>query len=278
MSGDQQPCTQGYRIAALWSEPLEHQRRTCRLRVLASEAIVTARKEPDTDVQSPNDRPPSAATSDSVSEYHLAELRIAQDPAAAGHILPPIPADANAVLDIGCGAGQSLIACKLRDDVLACGVDPELAALALGKRLNGHIQFAAARGERLPFADETFDFVLSRVAMPYMHVPAAAREIARVLKPHGGVWLTLHPVSGAFKSLWHGLTSVDLRRARFALYVLANTLLLHVFGRQIAHAGDRYESAQTSGGIKRALRAAGLVDVAVSRGRFYVVTARKPGD
>jgi ubiquinone/menaquinone biosynthesis C-methylase UbiE len=35
--------------------------------------------------------------------------------------------------------------------------------------------------------------VISRVALPYMHIPMALAEIARVVKSGGHVWLTLHP-------------------------------------------------------------------------------------
>lgn len=35
--------------------------------------------------------------------------------------------------------------------------------------------------------------MISRVALPYMHIPMALAEIARVVKSGGHVWLTLHP-------------------------------------------------------------------------------------
>src|SRR5207245_7299416 len=49
--------------------------------------------------------------------------------------------------------------------------------------------------ELLPFREASFDFVFSRVALPYMHIPKAASEMGRVLKPGGGLWCLLHPLS-----------------------------------------------------------------------------------
>lgn len=213
-----------------------------------------------------------------VAEYHLSELRIAQDPRAEGHLLPPIPRSCRAVLDVGCGAGQTLIASNLPDGVLACGVDPQVEALALGRTLTDRVHFIASMGEALPFDPGTFDFVLSRVALPYTHIPTAVRELWRVLAPGGQVWLTLHPVSMATTALRHGVRALSARRTVFGLYVLTNALLLHLFGRQIAFplGHRRYESVQTDRGIRLALTAAGFTEVRVTRGRFYVVTAVKP--
>ncbi len=216
--------------------------------------------------------------STALAEYHLSELRIAQDPSAPGHLLPPIPRSCRAVLDVGCGAGQTLIASDLPDSVFACGVDPQVDALALGRTLTDRVQFIASMGETLPFASGTFDFVLSRVALPYTHVPTAAEEMARVLAPGGRLWLTLHPVSMAMSSLRKALTAGSARRTIFALYVLTNALLLHLFRRQVAFpiGRRRYESVQTDRGMTLALRAAGLTDITITRNRFYIVSAIKP--
>lgn len=214
-----------------------------------------------------------------VAEYHLSELRIARDPSAPGHLLPSIPAGCRAVLDVGCGAGQTLIASDLAEGTIACGVDPQTEALALGRTLTDRVHFVASVGESLPFEANSFDFVLSRVALPYTHVPTAARELARVLAPRGRLWLTLHPVSMATTSLRQGLRALSARRTVFALYVLTNALLLHLFGWQAAFpiGRRRYESVQTDRGITRVLAAAGLTEITVSRNRFYIVTAIKPG-
>jgi SAM-dependent methyltransferase len=170
---------------------------------------------------------------DELVRYHLSELEIARDPSAPGHLLPPIPPGCRAVLDIGCGAGQTLIASALGDDVLACGVDPVREALALGRSLDARLLLGAALGEDLPFKGETFDLVYSRVALPYMHVPRALREIGRVLRPGGTVWLSLHPPAFALRTTLHALRVRKLKGALFPLYTLFNALLLPLLDRQL---------------------------------------------
>ena len=213
-----------------------------------------------------------------VAEYHLAELAVARDPRDPRRVMPDVPRDARAVLDVGCGAGQTLIALDVPQGVtLRCGVDVDVGALALGRQLDAGLALAQARGEALPFADGSFDLVLCRVALPYMDVPQAVREMARVLRPGGTLWLVLHPVRIALSALAAHVRRGQPRGVLFQLYVLANGLALHVAGRQFRFPFGRrqFESAQTWRGVARALRAAGL-EGAASRGAFFVVTARKP--
>ena len=219
----------------------------------------------------------TAPSSEHSMNYHLSELLIARDPSAPGHVMPEIPAQARAILDVGCGAGQTLIANDFPPGTIAYGVDPEIGALSLGKTLTSDVEFASAVAEHLPFASESFDFVLSRVALPYTNIPVAAREMARVLRPGGQVWLTLHPVSMAIRNLGQALRAKSARRLVYAMYVLTNGLLLHFTGRQLAFplGRRRFESVQTDRGITKVLERAGFADVRVRRSRFYVVTAAK---
>ena len=211
-------------------------------------------------------------------QYHLSELQIAQDASAPGHLLPPVPAGCRAVLDIGCGAGQTLIASRLGDDVLACGVDPVAAALALGRTLTDRVHFGAAMGEALPFADASFDLVVSRVALPYMNIPRALDEMARVLRPGGTVWLSLHSPAFAFRTMRRAIRAGNVRAAIYPMYTLLNGLLLHLLDRQVQwpFGRKRYESAQTAAGMRRALTRAGFTEPRISRGQFFVVSATKP--
>jgi ubiquinone/menaquinone biosynthesis C-methylase UbiE len=211
------------------------------------------------------------------AQYHLSELRIAQDASAPGHLLPPIPSTCKAILDIGCGAGQTLIASSLPLEVLACGVDPDTRALALGRALTDRVCFASATGEYLPFTDGTFDMVFSRVALPYMNIPAALAEISRVLRRGGHVWLSLHPPAFAFRTMSHAIRAGSLRRFVFPLYTLVNALSLHVANRQLLwpFGRRRYESVQTAAGMKRALQRAGFKDIRIQRDRFFVASARR---
>ena len=221
----------------------------------------------------------SGATLDpEMVQYHLSELQIAQDASAPGHLLPPIPPGCRAVLDIGCGAGQTLIASRLDDGILACGIDPVASALALGRTLTDRVHFGAAMGEALPFAGGAFDLVVSRVALPYTNIPRALAEIFRVLRPGGTVWLSLHPPRFAFRTMGRAIRAGNLRAAVYPVYTLVNGLLLHAVNRQVQwpFGRRRYESTQTAAGIRRALKRAGFVEPRITRGRFFVVSARRP--
>lgn len=210
-------------------------------------------------------------------DYHLAELRVAQDPSDARHILPPLGPEHRLVLDVGCGAGQTLIASRLPAATLAVGVDPSLPAVKLGRSLDARLRLVCGAGESLPFARGRFDFVYSRVALPYMHIDRALAEMARVLRPGGTLWLTLHPWSRALQDMLAEARHLHLRATLHGVYVLANGLLLHASGKQFAWPFGRggYESFQTCRGISRALRHAGFRDIAVTTGRFFVVSARR---
>ncbi|PYU30008.1 MAG: hypothetical protein DMG31_15100 [Acidobacteria bacterium] len=105
--------------------------------------------------------------------------------------------------------GQSLLAAQLPSDVQGYGVDCDIEAIEAGRRLAPpNIGLVSARGEDLPFEDEYFDLVFSRVALPYMDINKALREISRVLKGGGDLWLALHPASMVFsrakRSAWGG--------------------------------------------------------------------------
>jgi ubiquinone/menaquinone biosynthesis C-methylase UbiE len=103
------------------------------------------------------------------------------------------------VLDVGAGAGHT--ARRLAPRVATVVVtDPVEGMLAAAKRLfesDGldNTEFRLARAESLPFADADFDIVTSRLAAHHFEeVPAAMREIARVLKP-GGVFIFIDTIA-----------------------------------------------------------------------------------
>lgn len=211
----------------------------------------------------------------SIQEYHLEELKIATTPSDERRTLPDISALQGSILDIGCGAGQTMIACGV-DGPRAWGVDVCLEALRLGKQLSEGTNFVLAAGEGLPFRDNSFDFVISRVALPYMRVVDAVREIWRVLRPGGGIWLTLHGFAYTKGQLMEALTNLEVRSLIFHLYVLGNGLLLHLFTRQIRFPlTRRCESFQTNWAMRRILLAAGFQNIVIDRRHHFVVTAEK---
>jgi len=93
------------------------------------------------------------------------------------------------VLDVGCGAGTDLVRFA-RAGAVPTGVDLAASSIALAKRnfaLEGlHVNLAVADGERLPFADRSFDLVYAHGVMQYTTDAAAlVRECRRVLRPGG---------------------------------------------------------------------------------------------
>jgi SAM-dependent methyltransferase len=92
-------------------------------------------------------------------------------------------------LDVGCGAAQTLRLLQPDRPVELFGVDVDLSALALGCRfalLEGlSVTLAMAPAYALPFRECSFDLVLTRVALNYMHQRRALTEMVRVLRPGG---------------------------------------------------------------------------------------------
>ena len=201
------------------------------------------------------------------TEYHLAELKIALNPDDPRHILPPPLPPTARVLDVGCGSGQSLVAAYA--DRTSFGVDVDLDALKLGKTLSERTCLVNSAAEALPFKDNQFDLVFARVSLPYTNIAASLREIRRVLKANGRVWLTLHPLGIP----WKQAKTSSYKGKVYFVYVLLNSLLFHLFQRQFSFLG-RYESFQTERGIRLALLRNGFDNVEIERSRHFLVTAR----
>ncbi len=100
------------------------------------------------------------------------------------------------VLDVGCQTGALPIALARRGArVIGADVCPRLlSGAALRARSHGvTAAFVCAHAERLPFGDESFSAVTFIDVIEHVHDPrAAVREIARVLRP-GGVLYLLGP-------------------------------------------------------------------------------------
>jgi ubiquinone/menaquinone biosynthesis C-methylase UbiE len=211
--------------------------------------------------------------------YHLGELDIARNVDDARRTLPELPETFESILDLGCGIGQTLIACNLPPKTFACGVDVNEEALAYGRKIADHISFVRASGEHLPFADGLFDVVISRVTLPHMHVPKALREISRALKPRGRVWLTLYPMSWILHRAGESLKAGNLKNFAYQFYVMTNGAFFHLTGRQFRFPFNRRcESFQTVKGVIRALKEAGFENVRAEQNRFFIVTASKADD
>ncbi len=120
------------------------------------------------------------------------------------------------VLDLGCGGGhvsfavaphvRSVVACDLSADMLA------VVAQAAATRGLENLTTQQGLAEHLPFADSTFDCVLSRYsAHHWRDFDAGLREAVRVLKP-GGIAGIVDSVSVGPAPLDTWLQAVELLR------------------------------------------------------------------
>lgn len=109
------------------------------------------------------------------------------------YVLDPImlpralAANAKTMLDVGCGEGRF---CRMLTTYgVACtGIDPTSALISRARELDDQTTYVEARGEALPFDNESFDLVvayLSLIGMPEINAPIA--EMARVLAPGGTI-------------------------------------------------------------------------------------------
>jgi ubiquinone/menaquinone biosynthesis C-methylase UbiE len=209
-------------------------------------------------------------------EYHQRELAIALDPSHPARAMPPILPQHKRILDVGCGMGQTLLAAQVLSDVEAYGVDCDIEAIEAGRRVTPpNIKLVCARGENLPFEDEYFDLVFSRVALPLMNINKTLREMSRVLKGRGDIWLALHPASMMFSRAKRSARGGNLKDIVFCSYVLLNGALFNCFGIQMSFRGRRQETFQTVGGIKRAMKRAGLTCLPVRASTHFIVQGRK---
>lgn len=207
-------------------------------------------------------------------QYHLGELEIALNEGDARHVLPVVLESDRALLDIGCGIGQSLVALGCADR-LRVGMDVDASAIAYAiEHYGAQIQFVVSDAKRIPFPADTFDLVFCRVSLPYTNIPAVIGEIARVLRTGGRVWMTLHDHGRARRELDEAIAARSLRRIAHRIYVLANGHLLRQFGRVLPYLNGRYESWQDTAAMVTLLARNGF-DVAVRReGRHDVIEGR----
>ena len=213
----------------------------------------------------------------STRAYHLHELEIARSLDDSRRVMPEIRAQHRRVLDLGCGAGQTLIASDLPRETWAAGVDVDFDALLLGQELAAPLAFVNGVAGGLPFADGAFDLVIARVVLPFVRIRPALAEIGRVLRSGGDLWTLVHPPRRAWRNLRTALSERNRQQALHQGYVLANGTLFHLTGAVgPSPASGRFESFQTAHAMIRELRWAGLNNVIVVRARHHtIITAVK---
>ena len=158
-------------------------------------------------------------------------------------------AGAERVLDAGCGSGRLTVAVALGGAAVT-GIDTNAAQLEVAAQRAAEAGVAltpleADFNEALPFADATFDAVVSRLSVMAATDPVATlRELARVLEPGGRLVTVLwaSPAENPWFAAPREAIGVALGAERAA------------FARAFGKLGDLEEATA-------AHRAAGLVDV-----------------
>lgn len=107
------------------------------------------------------------------------------------------------VLDVACGTGVLTLAAAKRvaPGGYAVGLDINEGMLAVARRKSQTIEWKQAPAERLPFASDQFDMVVSQFGLMFFdNRQAAVREMRRVLVPGGqltvAVWGRLEQTPG----------------------------------------------------------------------------------
>lgn len=122
--------------------------------------------------------------------------------AANAFALSQLPLErGDAVLEIGCGHGQTLVKLARRAaDGFAAGIDPSDVMVRLTTRRlrsgidRGHAEVHRAEAARLPFEDARFDAALAVHVLYFWPEPALElREIRRVLRQDGTLLLGFRP-------------------------------------------------------------------------------------
>jgi len=94
------------------------------------------------------------------------------------------------ILDVGCGTGQtsSYIAEKYRCSVTSLDHNKTMLEKAKQRFLSlklDNVNIVHGSVEKLPFDNESFDFILSESVTSFTKIPIAIKEFKRVLKPKG---------------------------------------------------------------------------------------------
>jgi SAM-dependent methyltransferase len=186
------------------------------------------------------------------------------------------------ILDAGCGTGnylRRLASCGYQ--VVGLDTSPWMLARARGKAPTAELCQSNLE-ERLPFADEVFDCVMSINALYMLRAPERALvEFWRVLRP-GGILVLSHP--HRIPSLWSSwIENVRESGAVAALRSAGPVAALAVFNLAISRrcAQDRYQ-CWSYRQVKAALGAAGFrvqsIEPAYACRSNWLVSAVKTGE
>lgn len=159
---------------------------------------------------------------------HLPDLRGEEASAMMYHLLlrdmvRPLAPSPAAILDVGCGQGGGLLYARhLFPRARLMGTDRNATATLKAARALAHCPgatFVTGKGDRIAFASDCADFVISVGAPTYFGLPAFVAEAARCCRPGGII-----AFSGGYRQGDHGAIEAELRAA-----AAENGLIFHAY-------------------------------------------------
>ena len=169
------------------------------------------------------------------------------------------------VLDLGCGPGQDLLPFLEQSDSVCVGVDigEELGNIAVPyfrkRGFADRAYFVRGGGEALPFVDQSFDVVLCRVALPYMHNRKTIAEVSRVMIRGATLFLVTHAPPFYFAMAAERLKALQVKQLTYPVLCLLASAWHSLTGKQLSGGiWDGKEIFQTRGFLERELGRNGL--------------------
>jgi ubiquinone/menaquinone biosynthesis C-methylase UbiE len=158
------------------------------------------------------------------------------------------------VLDIGCGAGQEMLP-FIEHNAFGVGIDVTPFVGQIGRQkygekgLQNKVGFINASGNKLPFADESFDVLICRGALMFMNVKTALSEMSRVLAENGRFFLMVQSPNYYWWKMGEGLKRKHIKTAIHASRVLLNGTLFSLTEKQsynrLTAGGETFVSRKT---------------------------------
>ncbi len=106
----------------------------------------------------------------------------------SNHLMNVLPKGGN-LLDIGCGTGL-FVEKYIKNGGCGTGLDISRGMVAKARRRCPDCEFLVGTGEKLPFADNSFNAVSSVLVFSYVKDPASMiAEVYRVMEPGGSIAL-----------------------------------------------------------------------------------------
>lgn len=150
------------------------------------------------------------------------------------------PQPGRRLLDVACGEGVLPRMARQLHDLDGYGLDISLAALRIAQAETGPA-FSVGSGERLPFADASFDYVTCIGSLEhFLDMQAGVAEMRRVLRLDGTACILLPNTYGllnnVYKALKTGMSTIDEQPLQRYAARREWELLLEAGGLRVAQA------------------------------------------